>query len=237
MYFLEFGLLMPVFSSYSAQLSSIIVLSLLHYIMMHMYQLSFILVDWLWPIFVGSEEWNQWFTSLCSHAKCCACNLEYCCHLILSESDSTSSMNYSVWQENAAEKCGCPGQSQQRNLSGCSCINKSKDKKAYIFCFQFSNAWARNVLEAFILDWFVMCHMDNPEKNLMLVNHLHLHLGMLSQSFRKHSQSKNFTESCFHSYSFSGLSALWYENSLSVSVPFFLQVLEYTFYSVFFLWD
>ena len=48
----------------------------------------------------------------------------------------------------------------------------------------------------------------------MLVNHLHLHLGMLSQSFRKHSQSKNFTESCFHSYSFSGLSALCYENSL-----------------------
>jgi len=47
---------MPVFSSYSAQLSSIIVLSLLHYIMMHMYQLSFILVDWLWPIFVGRRS-------------------------------------------------------------------------------------------------------------------------------------------------------------------------------------
>jgi len=160
-YFLEFGLLMPVFSSYSAQLSSIIVLSLLHYIMMHMYQLSFILVDWLWPIFVGSEERNQWFTSFVP--------LQNVVHVTLLPPYIVRKWLYKQYElfcltRNGAEKYGRFSTDSHNSVIFLGVL-VSKDqeiKKKHIF-FAFSSAMLGPKIswKPFILDWFV-CQCYGP---------------------------------------------------------------------------
>jgi hypothetical protein len=124
---------MSVFSSNSTQLNLTQRYHCIVTVTLHYDAYISIIIHMIVAYFCWVEERNQWFTSLCSSAKCCACNLEtivailYCQKVTLQEV-WTILFDKKMVPRNAVV---FNGQSQQRNPSGCSCINRSRDKSIY----------------------------------------------------------------------------------------------------------
>ena len=112
---------------------------------------------WSWPNFVGSEERNQWFTSFVP--------LQNVVHVTLLPPYIVRKWLYKQYElfcltRNGAEKYGRFSTDSHNSVIFLGVL-VSKDqeiKKTYIFCFQFSNAWAQNFLEAFY-PWLICVSM------------------------------------------------------------------------------